>query len=308
MAVGTETKQKLEGYKDSSVFRVSSIFCAFSSAQIASTFRLVDPNASSEDLNTKFAMVDEIVNLLNSRFGNESKDLVDGVPTPHNPFVLGYTISEKNPPVGQYNPAAATGKGQTFSYFTPSDFRCTLSKADPTSMTKGTLNFCLLTKRDQKPPDFVKPDTGRVFNENIDTPGRFDPNLFGKMKIKAAPGSADGILAISQDIFMNHWIGSYIAPRFYNEPSRILEQVEKGVEEHFENAYAKSPYGFAPHDWVVNKNNQNISRDKIYKRDTEIKTRMIVTSVDMMNANPLELMRVERKIPQLPSYMTISSS
>ncbi|EPS34735.1 hypothetical protein PDE_09699 [Penicillium oxalicum 114-2] len=301
VAVGGKTKEKLQDYVDSSVFRVSTIFCAFSSAQIASTFRLVNPNASPEDAHTGLNMVEEIINLLNRQFGSEQKVTVDGVSTPHNPFVLGYTISQKNPSPAQYNPAAASGTGQTFRYFTPSDFRCTLSKADPSSMTKGTLNFCLLTQRDQKPPTFVEPDAGRQFNDNVDTPGRFDPNLFGTMKIKATPGSADGILAISQDIFMNHWIGSYIAPRFYNEPSTIFKRIESGVYDHFD-AYQFSPYGFAPHDWVVNKTNRNISRDTTYKWDTEIKTRMIVTSVDALCGDPLELMRVELKTSVEVSY------
>lgn len=282
MEVAKPLKDELGKYVDPNVFRVSSIFCAFESAQIASTLKIVD-NEGNERKDLKF--VDTFVNAINTRFARSTPG-PKGVSVPSNPFVLGYTIK-------QTSAAPARTGVHTPVYFTPSDFRCTLSKRH--DKCKGTLNFCLLTHRDKKPPHFDTQDDGRKFNWEVDAPGRFSPNLFGQTGITASPGSADGILSFCQDIFVNYWIAQEIAPRFKITPRQVSKTVENSLKSNdtlWEDYLLGGPHGLGDNpDWEKNDEKINLSRDRTFRWSASAKSKKIVVKRNMY-ADPLEVVNL----------------
>lgn len=79
----------------------------------------------------------------------------------------------------------------------------------------------MLTHRALQPPDFSSDGQDRRIDDGIDGAGRFKENVFARLKSKAQPGSTEGALFFCQDIFVNHWIGSSVAPLFYLGPTEV---------------------------------------------------------------------------------------
>ena len=75
---------------------------------------------------------------------------------------------------------------------------------------KGTLNYLILTQR--AGGDALR--NTDPFAPGQESAGRIHENLFSKLKMKARPGSAEGVLGFSQDVFLNQWIQKEVLPRF----------------------------------------------------------------------------------------------
>jgi hypothetical protein len=236
VALSQEVQKKLQDHVDSSSFQVSTIFCAMQDTRLFRSFRLRDQNGkvpsdikntAGEPVSTQLT-VDEIMKTILLLFTpNNNKESANGtdpppntpsskIPTPDNPFVLGYTISQKKNAV---RPEAASSP----RYLVPRSFRCNLSPKSEYSL--GTLNYCMLTHRSKQPPDFMEDGTFRVVNDGIDGAGRFEKDVFARVKSKATPGACEGALFICQDIFLNHWIGERVAPLFYLDSAQAVKEI-----------------------------------------------------------------------------------
>ncbi|ORX98813.1 hypothetical protein BCR34DRAFT_628298 [Clohesyomyces aquaticus] len=240
VAVSKGVKEQLDAVKGEN-FQVSTIFCAMQSARLVQSFRLVDQNGNTPEnvKNTKGepidvrTLVESFMNIISSRFTSQNMIKNQGLgPTPDNPFILGYTVSSKTANWENVNPAAAEAEIPTPDYFVPKSFRVNLSPGNQYSepCSEGTMNYGMLTFRAKKPPNFNEAGLERQINYGIDGAGRFPTNVFSRLETKATPGSAEGALFFAQDIFVNHWIGSSVAPLFYFGPSLVgskaVEQLE----------------------------------------------------------------------------------
>lgn len=222
-------------------FQISTIFCAMQSSRLVQSFKLVDQygkrptelkTTKGENVNVT-TLIDELMLMIQRKFTSSDSATASAAPrpTPDNPFILGYTISSKTPDPIALNPAAAEAKIPTPAYFIPKTFRCNLSPSS--NYSAGTLNYCMLTHRAMQPPDFNSRGVERHIDDGIDGAGRFKENVFARLRTRATPGSAEGALFIAQDIFVNHWIGSSVAPLFHLNPQYAAHEVAQLVEQNY---------------------------------------------------------------------------
>jgi hypothetical protein len=197
-------------------------------------------------------------------------------PTPSNPFVLGYTASQDRPALKVTNEAVLRANIPPPTYFVPKDFRCNLSpKSD---FCAGTLNYCMVTNRAKQPPDFIEEGKERIINYGVDGAERFPVNVFDKVKSKAELGSTEGVLLFCQDIFVNHWIGSYVAPLFFLRPDTASEKIRNYIYNEYEatNVHIKD-FNF---DDSVRPSSRSLSRNNEYTMTNSMRSphKVIVTT------------------------------
>ncbi|KAK6543468.1 hypothetical protein TWF694_000214 [Orbilia ellipsospora] len=187
-----------------SVFSISSIFCLFQSAQVASSFEVRDKDGViQEDAKLRTSMI----TLLNTVFAAPQDQ--QGIPDPKTPFVLGYMISTVNPKTEQTSKVVTR---DTPPYFVPKSVFMTITPGLGTkdARTVGTLNFCMTTYR-------LPGETERAvdsYSANQEKGGRFQTPFFDIVKMKAMPSTTDGMIAFSNDIFYNNWMLKDLEPRF----------------------------------------------------------------------------------------------
>ncbi|KAF3930369.1 hypothetical protein ABW20_dc0108898 [Dactylellina cionopaga] len=279
IAVPKKLQQGLEAVRAEN-FQVSTIFCAMQSARLVKSFKVVDKNgnkprsvlnADGKEVDVGF-MIGELENMLVRKFVHG--DQVAG-PTPDNPFVLGYTVSQKVPDLAAVNPAAAKAGISTPAYFVPKSFRCNLSPSNQYSA--GTFNYGILTHRALQPPDFSYSGVPRVVDDGVDGAGRFKENVFTRMKTKAISGAADGALFFCQDIFVNHWIASSVAPLFYLSPDTIARQAADAVEKGYKHLNLRGRMNFSDGKAIT----RSIERGKSYTMTNTLRSgrKMIAANV-----------------------------
>lgn len=291
MAVADKVKDALKAV-DTSSFQVSTIFCAMQRARLTRSFRLRGPggqyvtnikNSSGEVVKDitpiTQAFEDALLNFF--KINNNTAPSSEGeATTPDNPFVLGYTISQKKPSLELYNPAAAASKTPTPKYFIPRTFQCTLSTKNQYS--EGALNYCMLTHRE--------PDIGTLRVVDGQGAGVFNPGPFEVARAKAVPGSCEGLLFISQDIFVNHWIANRVAPAFYVQETRTIDKIVDLLKNKYPHNRAKA--GFYIPTSEISKPNVNASRDNTYQKTCAFVTSRKVIDKDGDN-DPTESVKLD---------------
>lgn len=231
---------KLESV-DPRKFLASSLFCLFEKNEILNSFDLVNPNAPLAHPDGSPAE-DPILPAMAAQIAmyfNKLSKLPPGRPTPDNPFVLGYGIIAKVPPVS----AADNNRAANTPYFVPKLFHLTVTPG-ANGFTKGTLNYCIMTHRAQGIPEDtvdIKDDSGL---------GIFKQTLFETSRSNGTSGGADGVMAFSKKIFSDFWLQSEIATNFKIDP------------------YALSPYLLPKNDPVA-----QAPAVAAFKSDTETKSR-----------------------------------
>lgn len=246
------------------------------SARLIQSFTLLDQNGNepTEIKNRKGELlenqnlVEELRNMLVSKFtpGKNASKPLQG-PTPDNPFVLGYTISQKKPELKEVNSAAKEAKIPTPAYFVPERFRCNLSPKS--GYSGGTLNYCMLTHRALKPPNFTESGQVRYVDDGVDGAGRFPQNVFARVKSKAEPGSTEGALFFCQDIFVNHWIGSSVAPLFYLSPEVVTKKLADLLETSYKHFNVKGSLDFGNE---IRDPSRELSQNNEYKITNTLRT------------------------------------
>ena len=301
VSISEGLKEGLESV-NSSNFQVATLFCAMQSARLLRSFSLVDENGNvpTNIKNTKGQpvvnenLVEELKNMLVAKFtpaGGDDDSMKR--PTPDNPFILGYTVSQPKVPEVQFNPAATAAKIPTPAYFIPKTFRCNLS---PKSVySKGTMNYCMLTHRANNPPNFDSTGKDRYVDDGVDGAGRFPENVFARVKSMAVPGSVEGALFFCQDIFVNHWIASSVAPLFYISPGNIAPKIARLIEKNYNQVNVVGAMTF---NQDYRDPTRELKRGSDYKMTNSFQSGRKIIAVNDL-ADPTESMKLDCK-PQAP--------
>jgi hypothetical protein len=251
---------------DTSMFQVSSMLCEMKHDVILKSFKIRNEMGAElinvQDIKGQDVDLGKLLQNFASMISAKYVHVDAEIPTPDNPFVLGYTISQEKPEQQHTNQEAFAKQTETPAYFAPMSCKSTIS--GPNSMSRGTLNYCMLTNRSFEPP-FIGQFGGGNPRSEIELSsqaGQFEKNTFGRAMIRAKPGSADGILVFSQDIFVNHWIGSSVAPRFYLPPGEIAKNVATAIKTTYPNNNWAQSLDFSSH---VRPANIQLSRDNTYR-------------------------------------------
>ncbi|KAK5994043.1 hypothetical protein PT974_07483 [Cladobotryum mycophilum] len=218
-AITANVKKGLEEVNQKN-FQISTIFCAMQSARLIQSFKLVDQNGNvpqnikttKGELVDVQSMIEAFITTMGRRFTGQN-----------NPATQGFAAAANIP---------------TPVYFVPKSFRINLSPSNQYSA--GTLNYGMLTHRAMQPPILTEKGLERQIDYGIDGAGRFRDNIFSRLKTKAVPGVAEGVLFFAQDIFVNHWIGSSVAPLFYLSPSYVSRKAAAAVESSYNQLNVKN--------------------------------------------------------------------
>lgn len=195
---------KYVGFKPEELL-VSTLFCSFESSRMMNSFKMMDADGNFVDVGPAAFAINTIV----SHF----KDAPDGTPSPNNPFLLGYTISQKVPTLTDVNgnPLAAAPR-----YFVPSSLICSVSPRVPcphddtqvpvplpssNDKCQGAINYIMRTLR----PDGIGMRPALVRGD-----GRFDENLFSTIGRKAMPGGLDGLMVLSANTFAEWFLSTFV--------------------------------------------------------------------------------------------------
>lgn len=171
------------------------------------SFKMKDPDGKFLDNRGQVAFS---INTIVSYF----QDNADGTPNKDNPFLLGYTISQKVPDLKDVNGKPLVPAPR---YFVPSSFICTVSprvpcpnneaevptpSPSPNDKCQGAINYIMRTLR----PDGIAVRPPLVAGND----GKFDENLFATIGRKADPGGMDGLMVISADTFTEWFLSTFL--------------------------------------------------------------------------------------------------
>ncbi|KAK4693894.1 hypothetical protein P7C71_g3587, partial [Lecanoromycetidae sp. Uapishka_2] len=210
-------------------FTVSAIFCTFEAAQIANTFILNDENGRpvSDTKQTEFmTKISGYFSLLQSK-------IQPGRATPDHPFVLGYGLSQRLPTLQSVNASATTDKTPT--YLIPELYNLTVtpgftmpaghSDKQPSKFTHGTLNYCILTHRDEGDSwpmrELSMTDPSRNANS-----GRLDQTLFDTTRT----AEHDGVMAFCRDLMFEKFLCRELGDAFFVNLNAIFEKAMEGTK------------------------------------------------------------------------------
>lgn len=230
---------------NTSIFQVSTIFCAFESGKIAQTLILTDDkgvvvNSSTTQLpnvvNSRATLEAFLFSMSTAFLKKEDSSVTPGQPTSKDPFILGYTISQPKGP--------APNHADTPACLVPTSFDLTTSEKD--EKTGGALNFCMLTNRGKKPFEYEDDDSMRLIT--LDTPkaGYLKPTLFGSLGLAANPGTVDGILMFARDIIVNHWVGGVVIPKLKINIPKLAEALRSRIQNRADNFWDNMDEGALP--------------------------------------------------------------
>ena len=203
---------------DSRTFLASSIFCLFSSTQIANTFTLTNEKGNNLSV-AEFQTLNTISKSISQYFTTLKQS---ELPTVDNPFVLGYAITQELPTLSAVTGPGTTGKpppttDKTPKYFIPRRYDISVTPPPPGYGVSGSINFCLQTFRDdpkdQVDIDITKtPGVGISYytpQQNILPGGRSDVH--------------DGVMVLSKRLFLDIFAVGSCNPAFYLNPETILK-------------------------------------------------------------------------------------
>lgn len=222
----TKVEEKI-AQLDPAIFTVSSIFCSFQASTIVDSFQLRRPDGTSVEGLANIQVVDQFSSSISTYFAALQDDQANGVPTADNPFVLGYTISQKLPDTADIDLNASDNSTPT--YFQPKQWSCTVSPGEAPGSngllaTSGTLNYCMLTfGKGEKTLTDVDPTDQ---NAGIFSPTFFDiTKTMGRtLDSRGDVQGCDGVMAISRHIFSDQWLYS-IAEAVLPDPVAMYREM-----------------------------------------------------------------------------------
>jgi hypothetical protein len=150
-----------------------------------------------------------------------------GTATADNPFVLGYGLAQKVPDLKQIDPKLETDK--TPKYFIPRAYQITTTpgflyeknsttpKNSPYS--NGTLNFCILTFRDDSDRGSLRPANKVDLKQNANA-GKLAMSPFDLTKTSAQ--DSDGMMCFARDLFFDRFLVGMIRDAYFIDPDTLL--------------------------------------------------------------------------------------
>ena len=230
---------------NSEIFTVSSVFCVFQEQTIVDSFQLQAPNGKETGLDEADIVKQFKISISNYFTLLQKEQKVNGAATVDNPFILGYSLSQKLPDLKAFDPSASTA--QTPLYFQPKQWGLTVTpgKAGGNGpiATSGTLNYCLFTHREGNNNVIDVDQTDQ--NAGIFTETFFDrTKTFGRTKDgNDHIQGHDGIMAFSREIFSDRWLAD-VARALLLDPSSTYRGMLASAMKEPEKAVAfavKSP-------------------------------------------------------------------
>lgn len=230
-----DTYAKLKKGVDEHLFQPSSLFCLFESGHISRSFALYDEQGKRVYDNAENNMlVDQFLGRVLSRFshpppppannaqGSDIAILGRGLPTPQNPFVLGYGISQPDPKPLPSEP-----------HFNPQNFQFSVTHA-PNGF--GTLNFLMLLNPIQDINNVEKNLNAGLFSTPfLNRIGAATPHP------KLGIPQYDSVMVFSAGVFKSEYMAKCLQPVFKiplpSFPDRSVEIKEDKVSYPAVNAY-----------------------------------------------------------------------
>lgn len=140
-------------------------------------------------------------------------------------------------------------------------------------------------------------------DDGIDGAGRFKENVFARLKSKAQPGSTEGALFFCQDIFVNHWIGSSVAPLFYLGPTEVSTQVATLIEDKYTQCNHRNGMDFASD---MRPPTRKLSRNNEYKMTNTLRSGRKMIAVNG-TGDFTESMKLECRMQPGPPFFLVGS-
>ncbi|KAL3419493.1 hypothetical protein PVAG01_09715 [Phlyctema vagabunda] len=218
-----------ENTLSSKIFQVSTIFCTFQSGKIASNFELRDRHGAVFTGGGETKIMDHVSNYFSGLTKKAAEDGHTGLPTPDNPFVLGYGISQDLKKIEEIDKSLSRAK--TPRSFVPRHFGLAASK-NPAALTYGLLTF-----RD----DRSKERTIRADDMNA---GKPEQNYFEMLKVPA--NLHDGLMVVSKGVFFDNFIKNSVLGSLWVQPSSAFKSLwqELGMEGTVNDQTEQTEYSF----------------------------------------------------------------
>ena len=151
------------------------------------------------------------------------------MPTPDHPYVLGYGLSQKVPDLKQVNPDATPDS--TPKYFVPRSYQMTVTpgytwnraQRQDSKYTRGTLNFCLLTFREDNDPNPVRKPEKTIIAQNANS-GKLSQNLFDLTETS----ENDGVMGFAEDLMLAKFFGPLLANAYHINVIDAQKKLDSG--------------------------------------------------------------------------------
>lgn len=211
----------------SSNFTLAAIFCRItSSPQVAGSFKLIPPDGAPQV--DSWARTAALAAMW-MEFHKMAARFDQRLPTPQNPFVLGYILTQKvrsSIDLGTNDRPAS----MTPAYFVPQECYLSTTAVPGDLFTSGTLNFCILTGSPKpnayKSPPFIDPKSN-----HLDKTFFSELSLYGGPSGKGAkrPSGHDGIMAFSKRVFYYNWLQESLLSKLLIQPELYGQIVDYPV-------------------------------------------------------------------------------
>jgi hypothetical protein len=222
---------KLKALSDQ-IFSVSTIFCTFQSAKISSRFTLLDPAGADYSGDGKTSIMDHVANYFGDLTTKANGTGSSGLPTPSNPFVLGYGISQSLKKLEDIDNTLK--RDNTPACFVPRSFGLAASQTPP------SLNFGLLTYRD-------RPEDQHDVRSDDFNAGKPEINYFEA--VKTPPKFADGLMVVSKMVFLDQFVHKTFVDGIWKPPVDAFGSLFKEALSNANIATFGETSGSLPHGW-----------------------------------------------------------
>ncbi|KAI0402759.1 hypothetical protein F4802DRAFT_599720 [Xylaria palmicola] len=223
--------EKLRNFVNNQVFTVASIYCLFDKQLVQESFNLVDEQGKVIQNLVEVEMRRMLAEFYANMQAEVSKTHAQ---VPDFPFSLGYSISQKMPKKEDITQEMEALMSKNRPYFVPKQFSLTVTPGDGLDQkfltTSGTLNFCMLTHRNDTTGERVKIDEAD-FNAGIIKQNFFDvTKTLGKTKdSRGNTQGHDGIMGFSKELLVDLWVPELVEKCYVDPKSAYLESLRRGL-------------------------------------------------------------------------------
>lgn len=188
--------------------------------------------------------------------------------------MLGYGLSQKVPDLKKVNPDAKSDS--TPKYFIPSGYQMTVTPGDTWSgiqkqdskYTHGTLNFCLLTFREDNDPNPARKPEKTTVAQNANS-GKLSQTLFDLTKTS----ENDGVMGFAQDLMWDKFFGPLLANAYHINMIDALSQLDSGSKSRSSSSLSSSTIAGSPPTYVRSSTVELEGKKTHTVYDDKIKTR-----------------------------------
>ncbi|KAL8835442.1 MAG: hypothetical protein Q9170_003319 [Blastenia crenularia] len=285
-------------------FTVASIFCIFEDGLIANSFTILDENGQKPNQNTNDFML-----LISHYFNDLQQASENGAPTADHPYVLGYGLAQKVPDLKQVNPDAEADS--TPKYFIPSGYQMTVTpgytwsgaQRQDSKYTRGTLNFCLLTFREDNDPNPARKPEKTIVAQNANS-GKLSQTLFDLTKTS----ENDGIMGFAQDLIWAKFFGPLLADAYHINMNDALKKLDSGSVSASNSSWASASIAASPPTYVRSSTVDLDGKKKHAVFDDKTKThgesKTTISWTSDLQTNP----DVEKKDAVRKIYLTVENT